>query len=754
MAVVTEEASLYDDPGRQPRRTVRRRRPRLLRRRVPFVHADTLTECGAACLTMVLRYYGRKVSLVDCHEQCGVSRDGTSARHLTTAARHYGLQATGLSVPIDGLAEVSTPAILHWNFNHFVVLEKAGPTGAMIVDPAFGRTRVSPDELGISYTGVALTFTPGPRFVRGWNDLPSPWATLGRAVWTTPQLRPLMVWVGLASLLLVAFGLVNPALTKVLVDQVLPARLDGVLTVIAFGIGFIAVTSLLASVLRALLLVNLSSRADAQLMTGFVDRLFDLPYTFFQSHSIGDLNQRVSSNSQIRAVLTQQLLNSGVDGLLVLVYSVVLLLISPAFGLLTLAIGLVQVLLLVLPARRLTLLTTRELAEVGRTGSFVIEALSAIDTVKASAAESSVKRRFSRLLTDQIDASMRLRRFGAVLGASTSSLSHFAAMLLLWFGAHQVLDGSLSLGTMLALLALSLNLLTPMTNLVQSVQGLQQVQGHMLRLATVLVAPREQEFESLPAGPRLSGRVELREVSYRYDSTAPWAVRELSVTVEPGARVAIVGPSGSGKSTVAKLLLGLVEATEGSVVYDGVDIAGVDRRSVRSQCGVVMQESMVFNGSIRDNVTLHQDEVQIDAVERAIRDAALADDVARMPMGVETIVSEGGSALSGGQRQRLGIARALARDPAVLVFDEATSHLDMLAEQEIGQNLRSRRVSTIMIAHRLSTVRDADLIVVMAEGRMVEQGTHEQLLARGGLYTELVRGQTADGSLGEGLDDR
>ena len=717
-------------------------RQRLTMGRVPEVHSDSLTECGAACLCMVLRFHGRKVPLGECHETCDVGRDGSSAAALVAAAEHYGLQASALSVPLSGLRDLPVPAILHWDFKHFVVLERRRRRGTVVVDPADGRRTVAAKELSEKFTGVAITLAPGPGFERGAGEMPSPWRTLGRRVWSTPGLRRLMAAVAGVSLLLMAFGLVNPLVTKVLVDQVLPSRLDGVLNAIALGIVFIILTRLAAGVLRSLLLLNLSSRADTRLMSAFFERLLDLPHQFFQDHSIGDLNQRLASNTQIRAVLNTQVLGSVLDGLLVVVYAGVLLAVDVPFALVTLGLGLVQVLLLVLPARRITALTTRELAEVGKTGSFFIEALSAIDTVKATGAEPRMSTRFSRVLTGQINASLRLGRFTAVLGAATSSIGALSSLVLLWVGAHRVLAGDISLGTMFALIALSGSLLAPMTSLVSSLQSLQQIQGHMLRLATVLIAPREQEYEQLPDAGPLEGSLELEGVSFRYDARSPWAVRGIDLSVRPGDHVAVVGRSGSGKSTLARLLLGLLEPTEGSVTVDGADLREVNRRSLRQQCGVVMQESMVFNGSIRDNVTLHDDEVGLDVVERALAEAALAQDVDAMPMGVETIISEGGSALSGGQRQRLGIARALAREPRLLVLDEATSHLDMLAEATISRCLEERSITTITVAHRLATVRDADVILVMEAGEVVQRGRHEDLLHEGGAYAELVASQS------------
>jgi len=718
----------------------------MARRKVPVMRQDSELECGATCLAMVLGYYGRDVTVAECHERCNVGRDGQTALDIAKAARTYGLQVIPYTVELDDLANVPCPAVIHWGFKHFVVLERSTDRGAVIVDPGRGRIKVDRDELDREFTGVVLAMAPGSAFDEREpeEERPSHWRLLARRAFSAPGARRLLVQIVLASLLLQALGLAVPGLTKVLVDSVLPLQIDDIMPILAAGIALILLTQLITSYLRSLLLVSLQARLDAQLMTGFFEHVLSLPYQFFMERSSGDLIQRLSSNAQIRNVLSNQTVSALLDGLLVIVYAVILVAVEPMFGLVAVSLGVIQIGLLVVTTRRITALTTQELEEVARSQGFMVETLAGIGSLKAAGVEDRTLSHWTGLLGSQLEASMRRGRLTAAIASVTSTIQRFAPLILLWIGAQAVLDGSMALGSMLALVSLAQNFLTPLSSVVIAGQQFQQVGGHLERIATVLAAEPEQDLHKVAVAPRLLGEVEFRDVSFRYDKSSPWAVRRFSLTIEPGQRVALVGRSGSGKTTLAKIMLGLYEPEEGAILFDGRDLREFDRRTVRTQCGVVMQEATVFNGSIRRNISYHDPSMPLEAIERAARLADLDSDIRRMPMGYETVVAEGGSALSGGQRQRLAIARALAHDPRVLVFDEATSSLDMASESVVGEALDRHGATMLVIAHRLSTVRNSDLILVFDRGEVVERGTHDELMLEDGFYAELVRDQMVD----------
>jgi ATP-binding cassette subfamily B protein len=710
--------------------------------RVPVLQADSQVECGGACLAMILSFYGRETTVAETHERCQVGRDGATAQGIAAAARSYGLRVDPYSLEIADLEDVPCPAILYWSFSHFVVLERFTGDRATIVDPGIGRRDISTDELRKRFTGVVLTMAPGEAF----SEEAAPtttrdWWFVTRRAFRARDAKRLMGQIIFASLVLQILSLSVPLLTEVIVDSVLPLQIEDVMAVLAIGILVIVGTQLVLGFLRGLILVNLQAKLDAELMVSFFEHILSLPYRYFQERSTGDLLQRLGSNAQIRNVLSSQTLTSMLDGAFVIFYGFILIVSAPLFGLVAVSLGAVQILLLVVTGRRMNALVYQELAAQGESQGFLVESISGIEALKAAGAEASTLSRWSGIFTEQLEAGMRRGRLSVALVVVTSTMQRLAPLALLWIGAVSVLGGSMSLGRMLALVSLAQLFLGPLGSLVASGLQLQQVGGHLERIAFVLRAEPEQHGDRVRPAPRVKGRIAFEDVSFRYDESAPWAVRNLSLEIAPGQKVAIVGSSGSGKSTIAKLMLGLYEPVEGDVRVDGVSLRELDLRSLRSQCGVVMQEPTVFNGSIRRNIAYNDSTLDDRAITQAARLAALDEEIRAMPMGYDTIVAEGGSALSGGQRQRLAIARALAREPRILVLDEATSNLDSATESRIAEHLAGQNATSLIIAHRLSTVQDADLILVLEQGHVVERGTHRELLAKHGAYAALVSEQ-------------
>jgi len=706
------------------------------RRQVPVVLQMTTTQCGSACLTMVLNYYGRATSIAEISERMDIGRDGTTVLAIAQTARHYGLQAHAYTAETHMLSAVALPVILHWNFAHFVVLESWSSQGAMIIDPANGRRPVSPAEFDRSFTGVLLTLTPDATFQPKRQ-------TRNLSIWQQ-QLYRLVVTSGawrtgakalLATLAVQALAVAFPLLTKVMVDQVLPQRQLDIIPLLLAGIVAVVLMQMIVGYLRQLMLIRLQADVDTGLMADFLEHLLALPYRFYQQRTSGDLLMRLSSNTVIRELLTTQTISAIMDGTLVITFLVILLLQAPIFGFVTLVIGLLQVLLLLASTSRMHDLAQRHLSTQADTQAYLVEALAGINMVKATGAEERVLQRWSTLHRQALNVTLDKQRLSALVDTILNSLQIAAPLLLLLVGAQQVLNGSLSLGAMLALNTLAMGFLTPLNALVASGQQLQSVGAHLSRMADVLETEREI---SGTIAPNLTGAIALENVSFQYDRHSEPVLRDISVQIEPGQKVAIVGRSGSGKSTLARLLLGLHQPTGGELRYDNVPLDTLDRHALRRQMGVVLQEVFLFSGSIRQNITFGQAELTFEELLEATRLACIDRDIAHMPMDFETMVAEGGAGLSGGQRQRLALARALGRKPAILLLDEATSHLDTTTEQQIEQNLRTLGCTQVVIAHRLSTIRQADLILVMEDGRIVERGTHTALVAQRGVYAALL----------------
>ena len=713
---------------------------RLHRRRVPVILQMSAVECGAACLAMILNYYGRKTSLSECRDHCGVGRDGLTARVIASSARHYGLRVKSYSLDLADFKYVQLPAIAYWNFSHFVVVERWSQKIVEIVDPAVGRCQLTADEFDAGFTGVVLTFDPSDKFQRRTTTAQPFWHHYLKYMLHIPGTLGVLAQILGASLFLQVLGLALPLFTQVLVDHILRFQITNVMTALGIGMVILVLAQMVTSYLRATLLIYLQARLDSQMMLGFFEHILTLPFRFFQQRTSGDLLMRIASNMSIREVLTSQTLSVVLDGTFVVVYLTIILAREPFFGILVLGIGILQVGLLLGTTRRMYRLRQRDLSTQAESQSYLVEALTGITTLKASGAEDRVLDHWSNLFFKHLNVSLQLNYLSAIIDTAMMTLRTFAPLILLWVGALRVLDGTMSLGTMLALNALATAFLTPLASLVSNGQQLQLVGAHLDRLTDVLVAEPEQDLQVVQHTPRLTGRIELKHVSFRYDSNAPWVLRDISVTIEPGQKVALVGRTASGKSTLAKLLLGLYTPSEGEILYDGIPLQSLNYRTLRSQFGTVLQESFLFSGSIRQNIAFNDPSLSLEQVIEAARLAAIHDEIIQMPMGYETMVAEGGSGLSGGQRQRLSLARALAHQPAVLLLDEATSHLDTVTEQLVDENLKQIPCTRIAIAHRLSTVRNADMILVLDRGTIVEQGSHEELLVQTGHYAALVHG--------------
>jgi ATP-binding cassette, subfamily B, bacterial len=709
-------------------------------RQIPVVAQDTTSDCGAACLTMVLGYYGKPLTLADVRQVTGSGRDGANAEALLTAARWFGLRGRGVRVDsIDALAALEPGAILHWRFSHFVVLERVRGDALHIIDPAVGRRIVSQQEARRSFTGVALLLEPAEDF----EPTPAGARRRGLQRYRQPLLARsgTLVRVLVTSLLVQLFALAVPLLIGLLVDRVVPQHDVDLLVALAAGFAGLVGFNLLAVLIRSHLLLDLRTRLDAQLTLDFVHHLVALPYSFFQERSAGDLMLRMNSNATVREIVTAGALSTVLDGLLVSLYLVLLFIASPALGLLVLGLALLRIALLLVTRKRQKELMTRSLEAQSAAQNYQVQMLAGMETLKASASEERAVAHWSNLFVDTLNVSLDRGRLQAMTDAVLAALAMASPLAILLFGARQVFAGELTLGEMLALNALASGFLVPLTQLVTTAFQFQYLDSYLERIDDVMQTPREQEPGKGLAADRVRGAIRLENVSFRYGPAAPLVVRDVSVDIPRGSLVAVVGRSGAGKSTMADLLVGLYRPSDGRIVFDGFDLAELDLRSLRARIGVVPQHPYLFGLSIRANIALADPALPLSRVMDAARLAHIHEDIQSMPLAYDTLLADGGASLSGGQRQRLALARALVTRPSILLLDEATSALDAITENAIQQELAQLRCTRIVVAHRLSTIRNADLILVMHEGRVVERGTHGALASMGGTYADLIAQQ-------------
>jgi ATP-binding cassette subfamily B protein len=710
------------------------------RKIIPVLQSNAV-ECGAACLTMICNGFGKNVTLDECVEQIRSGRGGTSAADIQEAALSYGLSTNAYAVEPDQIKDLNLPAIIHWGFNHFVVLENWTKRKIIIVDPSKGRREVTRSEFEKNFTGVILTFEEIPDFKIA-NQAPkesSLWFYFNAFKNNKSTLR-IFVMILLASFILQLFGLTLPLFTKFFIDTLIPAKNNDLLAIL--GIAIIAFVSTKSAFLylRSTMLLHLQIKFDSQITSSVFYHLLSLPYSFFQLRTSGDIISRLNSNVAIRNIVTYQMISTIIDGGLIIFYFVVLLIVLPSLALVTFAIGIIQLLLAINTSVKTKSLLKESLSSQAELQAYQVEALKGIATLKASGSEIRIINHWYELFIRSLNNTVRKDHFFSIIQILRSSLDTLAPLLLIWLGTSFVINGSISLGTMLAFNALSISFLTPLTSLANSITNLYEGSAHADRVMKILAtAPEQTTQKEIPSS--LSGKIRLKDIWFGYERNKISVIKNINIEIKAGQKIAIVGATGAGKSTLGMLLVGLYLPQKGIILYDNYSLVNLDLRILRNQIGVVLQEPFLFSGSIRQNIAFNNPDMNLEKIVEAARKSAIDREITAMPMGYDTMIAEGGASLSGGQKQRIALARALANDPIILLLDEATSHLDAETEHEIDKMLDSLSCTRIFIAHRLSTIINADLILFMKNGEIIERGTHSELLNNNDEYVRLFKRQ-------------
>ncbi|MEW6363693.1 MAG: NHLP family bacteriocin export ABC transporter peptidase/permease/ATPase subunit [Acidobacteriota bacterium] len=714
---------------------------RTRRVKTPTVLQMEVVECGAAALASVLGYHGRVVPLEELRVECGVSRDGSKANNMLRAARSYGMIAKGFRKEPAELRELSLPMIVFWNFNHFVVVEGWGKGLVYINDPACGPKTVSEDEFDESFTGVALTFEPGPDFTKGGVR-----RSLYRALASRlPGSETALAYIVLAGLMLVIPGIVIPTFTKVFVDDYLVAGMDSWIKPLLLAMGLTAVMRGVLTWLQQRFLLRLQTRMTLSSSSKFLWHVLHLPIEFFSQRFGGEIGSRVAINDRIGQLLSGDLATSVLNLVTLVFYAALMFRYDRVLTLVGILVCLLNIEGLRLVSRKRTDLNQRYLQESGKLLGTGMRGLQMIESLKACGSESDLFSRWAGYQAKAMNAQQQMGLYTLILSALPSLLSSLNTVAILGIGGLRIMDGHLSMGMLVAFQSLMSSFTDPVNKLVNLGGTLQEAEGDMNRLEDVLrcdveksITGAESASGSSQAAGTLAGSLELRNVTFGYSRLDPPLIADFSLVLKPGDRVALVGATGSGKSTISRLASGLYQPWQGTVLLDGMPRDQIPRDLITNSVAMVDQDIFMFEGSVRDNLTLWDTTVSEADLIRAAKDASIHEDIAARQGGYDCRVAEAGRNFSGGQRQRMEIARALVGNPSVLVLDEATSALDTRTEATIDDNLRRRGCTCLIVAHRLSTIRDCDEIIVLDRGTVVQRGTHDELVKVEGPYAELI----------------
>ena len=708
-------------------------------KRVPVVMQMEALECGAASLGMVLAYWKKWLPLERLRIDCGVSRDGSNALNILKAARKYGMVAKGFRMEVERLRKVEDPAILHWNFCHFVVFNGFKGDKVSLNDPARGRVLVDMEEFNRSFTGIVLTFQPGPEFEPSGQHA----SVLSFVRQRMKSARAALLFTFLTGLLMAFVGLVSPVFSQIFMDDILSGKNPDWFKFFIGMYAVLVVFQFIVQVMQDFRWVIYQAQLDIEANTSFIWHVLHLPISFFQQRFAGDLVIRQQSNQTCAAHLVQKIAPAVVDISLLIIY----LLVMSRYSLPLTAVGLTVAVLNLglmryIADKRMNLGRVLE-RDNGKLNGTTMSSIEGMETIKAAGAELGFFHRWSGVFATKLNSEVRQNKTSVYLEILPLLLQQLSANVILVLGAYLILKGELTIGMLTAFQGFMTSFMNPLNKLMDTGQTLIETRTQMERIEDVYNSERDVKDEALTepitGSGKLGGKVEVRNVVFGYNPLSTPLLDGLSFTLEPGKSVALVGSSGCGKSTIAKLVSGLYEPWSGEILFDGMPRKEIQRAVFTNSVAMVDQDITLFEDSIANNVKIWDHSIEDFAMIMACRDAQIYTDIVTRPDGFNERLTEGGSNLSGGQRQRLEIASALAREPVVLILDEATSALDAATEERVMRSIRQAGISLIIIAHRLSTIRDCDEIIVLDKGHVMERGTHEALMREEGMYYQLMK---------------
>ena len=707
---------------------------------VPVIMQMEALECGAACLAMVLAYYQKWIPLEQVRYDCGVSRDGSNMKNVYLAAQHYGLEVHGYRMEPEGLKENGTfPCIIHWEFNHFVVLDGFKGGKAILNDPARGIVKLTMEEFDEGFTGLVLTFAPGENFEPSGKRR----STLEFARKRLKGAGPAVAFVVLTSVISYLFEIIRPVMTRIFYDRLLTGQAPE--WFYPFLTALVALTAFQLIVQWASTVYNLKINGKMAIEgnASYMWKILRLPMSFFSQRMTGDIMQRQGTNASIASTLVKTVAPLVLNTFMMIFYLVIMIRYSVLMTLVGIASLAINMGVANYMVRKRINLTRVMLRDEGKLASATMAGISQTETIRASGAEAGFFRKWSGYQASVNTQQVKFDTLTARISVIPDFISTASNYLVMFLGVRLAMDNQFTIGMITIFQGLLASFMGPATMLVEAGQTIQEMRTEMERVEDVMQYPDDPavtDREEAADGDysKLKGEVELKHVTFGYSRLGEPTVTDFSMHLKPGSRVAIVGASGCGKSTVSKLITGLYQPWEGEILFDGKPADRIPRSVFTGSVAMVDQDIVLFEDTIANNIRMWDESIADFEVILAARDAQIHDDILQRPGGYQSKLIENGRDLSGGQRQRLEIARVLAQDPSIVILDEATSALDAKTEYELVKAVKDRGITCIVVAHRLSTIRDCDEIIVLEKGKVVERGTHAELYARGGVYAELV----------------
>ena len=706
--------------------------------KTPTIYQMEATECGAASLTMVFGYYGKFLPLEQMRIETGVSRDGCNAKNILRAARKFGMEAKGYKKSLEGLLEMEAPCIIHWNFNHFVVWEGVQGKYAYINDPAMGRRKLTMEELDDCYTGVVLAFQPTESFEKSKKKKTLMSFIKKRLKGQTGTITALFT----IGLLMVFPGMVIPVFSQFFIDEIISAGHDDWMSVFLAVMAFTVLFKQGLTYYRGMVLQKFQNKMALTSAHEFLSHMFRLPMSFFDQRYSGDLAQRVDNNNNVSTFLAGELAETVLNIFVAAFYLILLLVYSPLLTLIGIFNVVFNLMVVKLSSNSISSMTMKFQQDQGKLVGSLFAGLNITATLKASGAESGYVSRIQGNYAKTTLLEQKIGKRQEILNAIPTAANEITSVLVLMLGGLLVIKGNLTAGMMVAYTSLLDSFTDPVNKLVQFVQKIQTLKADMSRVEDIMKYEEDGKFKEtkkVPMTMKLEGVVDLEDISFGYSILENPLVEGFNFHLNSGSSIAFVGASGCGKSTVSKIVSGLYLPWGGEVRMDGVPVANIPKEILSSSISTVSQEITLFSGTIKDNLTMWNKSVMDVDIVKAAKDACIHDVITSKPGAYDFKLAEGGSNLSGGQRQRLEIARALVTNPSILIMDEATSALDPVVEKEIIDNIKRRGCTCVIVAHRLSAIRDCDEIIVMDRGKIVQRGNHEELAKVDGHYQRLIQ---------------